>query len=150
MQKKKSLPRKRNRYIKKVFFLCLISLGIIIVVSGVAYYLVTVKFKQPLYISPLPLMHVVQSSQSDQSDKKFPELQKELKKSRIEYTNVSKEKDLSYIVTLQNGSNVLFSSQKDISVQITSLQYILSHLTMEGRQFSRLDLRFEKPVIVVK
>jgi len=150
MQKKKSIPRKRNRYIKKVFFISLISLGIIIVLSGVAYYLVTVKFKKPLYISPLPTMPFVQSSQSDQSDRKLPELQKELKKNRIDYTKVSKDKDSSYIVTLQNGSSVIFSSQKDISVQITSLQYILSHLTMEGRQFSRLDLRFEKPVIVVK
>ncbi len=150
MQKKKSLPRKRNRYIKKVLLISLISLGIVIVVSGVVYYLVAVKFKKPLYISPLPTMHFVQSSQSDQSDKKLPELQKALKKSRIEYKNISKDKDSSYIVTLQNGSKVIFSSQKDISVQITSLQYILSHLTMEGRQFSRLDLRFEKPVIVVK
>ena len=39
MQKKKSLPRKRNRFIKKVFLISLISLGVVIVFSGIAYYL---------------------------------------------------------------------------------------------------------------
>lgn len=147
MQKKINPQRKRKRFIKKVFLLSLISLVSVLVVSGVAYYIIEVKLKRPLYISPLPTLQFVQA---DQTDRRFEELQKELKKNQIDYIAIKKEKDASYTVTLQNGGKVTFSSQKNILIQITSLQYILSHLTMEGRQFSRLDLRFEKPVIVVR
>ena len=72
----------------------------------------------------------------------------DLNKKQIAFTSIKKQDD-SYIVTLQDNSKVTFSSQKDIMTQIASLQYILSHLTMEGRQFSSLDLRFDQPVIVL-
>ncbi|HWY79505.1 MAG TPA: hypothetical protein VNW29_04045 [Candidatus Sulfotelmatobacter sp.] len=147
MRKKKEYPRKRKRFIKQIILLFIVLLIFVIVISSIAYYLFAIKFKKPLYVSPLPIeMHY---TQVDPGVKLVELLKKGLKKDQIEYTAISRENG-SFIVTLQNGEKVTFSSQKDIMSQIASLQYILSHLTMEGRQFSSLDLRFDKPVIMIK
>lgn len=53
-------------------------------------------------------------------------------------------------IYLPDGSQVLFSTQKDLLMQISSLQYILSRLTMEGRPFRKLDERFDNPVIIFR
>ena len=147
MRKKYNPPRKRKRVIKKVLFLSLLLVVFVIIIGGGAYYLSTVMLKKQPYISPLPKMQTVSADSHDTQDSL---LQNGLKQKQIAYTAISKEKDGSYKVVLEKGSEVTFSSQKDIMTQIASLQYILSHLTMEGRQFQRLDLRFDKPVIVMK
>ncbi|HUS51988.1 MAG TPA: hypothetical protein VMX77_00815 [Candidatus Bathyarchaeia archaeon] len=43
---------------------------------------------------------------------------------------------------------VFFSSEKEASVQVGSLQLILSRTKIEGKRLKRVDLRFDKPVIV--
>ena len=146
MKKKKEYPRKRKRFIKKVIFLCVFLLCFVMITGGIAIYILLGKLQKPLYISPLPHIQSVQAAQNDIIGE---ELQKDLKKKQIDYTTITKN-DNSYVVTLSDGGKVTFSTQKDIMTQIASLQYILSHLTMEGRQFSSLDLRFEQPVIVIK
>ncbi|HVA96417.1 MAG TPA: hypothetical protein VND99_02070 [Candidatus Acidoferrales bacterium] len=146
MKKKKEFPRKRKRYLKKIIYLS-VSLSIfVLVLCGITLYVFVVKMKKPLYISPLPSMHAVQAAEDD---KKYSELQAGLTKDQIDYAEITHGNN-AYVVTLQNDGKVTFSTQKDIMSQIASLQYILSHLTMEGRQFSMLDLRFDKPVIVLK
>jgi hypothetical protein len=146
-RKTKEYPRKRKRFVKKVMLLTMVLFVITLVSSGVAYYIFEVKLKKPLYISPLPTMQ--QMAHAQENDKTYDLLQKDLKKQQIDYTNIDRG-DNSYTITLQEGGKVTFSSQKDIMGQIASLQYILSHLKMEGREFSSLDLRFDKPVIVIK
>lgn len=146
MKKKKDYPRKRKRFIKKIIFLCIFLFTFVVVAGGVAYYIFIIKLQKPLYISPLPQVQSVQAAQNDIIGE---ELQKDFKKAQISYTTMTRGND-SYVVTLSDGGKVTFSTQKDIMTQIASLQYILSHLTMEGRQFSSLDLRFEQPVIVIK
>ncbi|SRR5258708_33863332 len=146
MKKKKELPRKRRRYLKKIIFFSSFFLTIGIVLLLVGFYVVLVKLEKPLYISPLPITPLVQA---DQGDHLQMQLEDGLRKKHIEYVSIVKEND-SYVVTLQDNSKVTFSTQKDIMTQIASLQYILSDLTMEGRAFSTLDLRFDQPVIVIK
>ncbi len=146
MRKKKELPRKRRRFIKKIIFLSSFLFAIIVVVISVDFYFLLVKFEKPLYISPLPSTQV---AHADQGEIIKQQIENDLRKKQIDFSSVSRQND-SYIITLQNSSKVTFSPQKDIMTQIASLQYILSHLTMEGRQFSSLDLRFDKPVIVIK
>jgi hypothetical protein len=77
-------------------------------------------------------------------------LEKLLKEQKISYTKISKAPDETYIITLNDDEEALVTFKKDIHQQISSLQFILSRLTMEGKQFTRLDLRFDKPVIVAK
>ena len=47
------------------------------------------------------------------------------------------------------GTNeqVIVSLQKDLTLQIASLQLTIAHLTIEGKQFKQLDFRFDKPVL---
>jgi len=146
MRKKKELPRKRRRFIKKIIFLSSFLFAIIIVLIGVSFYFLFLKLQKPLYISPLPTAQVAQADQGEIIEQ---QIESDLRKKQIDFSSVIREND-SYVITLQNKSKVTFSPQKDIMTQIASLQYILSHLTMEGRQFSSLDLRFDQPVIVIK
>lgn len=67
----------------------------------------------------------------------------------ITYTKIISTQS-EYIIILTIGSQVILSNQKDLYAQISSLQFILSRLTMEGRQFSKLDERFDNPVIVFR
>lgn len=48
-------------------------------------------------------------------------------------------------ITLENNAVILLSLQKDLPRQLASLQVTLSQLTIEGKQFKKLDFRFEKP-----
>lgn len=50
-------------------------------------------------------------------------------------------------VTLQNGAVAILDTKKDMEKQITSLQLTIADLTIEGKQFQRLDFRFERPVV---
>ena len=77
-------------------------------------------------------------------------LEKALKEKKIDYEAVNNLKDGSCIIKLTDGSLVILSSQKDVNTEISSLQFILKRLTMEGKEFTKLDLRFEKPVITFK
>ena len=147
MPKKKELPRKRKRFLRKVLFFSSL-LGLVLVVGvGILYYSYFVKGEKPTFSAPLPMRTVVQAKQEDS---RLAELKQALEKYNLGYTTITKEKDGSYKVVLTKGGIVTFSSQKDIITQIASLQYILSHLTMEGKLFSQLDLRFEKPVIKLR
>jgi len=48
---------------------------------------------------------------------------------------------------MQNNAQVFLSTQKDLSQEIASLQLTIAHLTIEGKSFSRLDFRFDRPII---
>ena len=146
MRKKKELPRKRRRFIRKIIFFSSFLFALFVIAIGVAFYLLLLKFQKPLFISPVPALQVAQADQGEFIDQQF---ERALQTKHIDYTSVKSENG-SIIVTLLDKSTVTFSSQKDIMSQIASLQYILSHLTMEGRQFSSLDLRFDQPVVVLK
>jgi cell division septal protein FtsQ len=53
-------------------------------------------------------------------------------------------------VSFKEGLEVVFSSEKEASIQVGSLQLILSRTKIEGKSLKRVDLRFDKPVIVEK
>ena len=146
MKNKKELPRKRRRYIKKILFYSSFFFAIGILCSGIGIYYLWSKLQKPLFISPLP---TTQIAQADQGVAVVQKIELVLRKKQIDFISISRQND-SYVITLQDKSKVTFSSQKDIMSQIASLQYILSHLTMDGREFSSLDLRFDQPVIVMK
>ena len=51
-------------------------------------------------------------------------------------------------IWLENEILVLFNGQKDIGVQLDSLQFIYSRSKIEGKQIKKIDLRFDKPVVL--
>jgi hypothetical protein len=146
MRKKKELPRKRRRFIKKVIYFFSFIMAILVVLLGVSSYFFILKLQKPLYISPLSTAKV---AHADEGEVMEQQIEISLRKKQIDFTSVTRQND-AYVITLSDNGKVTFSTQKDIMTQIASLQYILSHLTMEGRQFSSLDLRFDQPVIMLK
>ena len=46
-----------------------------------------------------------------------------------------------------SGVSVLFAPDKDLAVQVRSLQLVLPRLTMEGKKVLEIDLRFNKVVV---
>lgn len=72
----------------------------------------------------------------------------QLSKNNIQFSEIKIATDSSYLISLKDEGVVNLSNNKDIQEQITSLQLILARLTIEGKKFKRLDLRFDKPIIL--
>lgn len=134
--------RRRNIKIhwqrKKIIFIGTCTVTVILISFGAFFYFSALHKKD--YVSPITF-----HSQPEKYDP-LPNLKKLLTDQKIAFNNVTLSND-AYIISLQNNSQVFFSRRKDLNSQISSLQYIVSRLTMEGRLFKRLDLRFDKPVI---
>jgi len=75
-------------------------------------------------------------------------LEKLLLTEKIPFSKINVASDSSFIVSLAEGGEVNISQKKSLDAQISSLQLILSRLTIEGKKFKFLDLRFDKPVII--
>ena len=106
-----------------------------------------VQNQRPLFVSPLPSLQALASPSND--DEQVALIKKALKERSITFTSVENN-DSQFLIKLENGGNVTLSAKKDIILQISSLQFVLSRLTMEGRQFRTLDLQYDKPIIVFK
>jgi len=145
MFRKKRNVRKQKRQLKKVGVIVLAVGAPFIVVGGMVVY--AIFFQKIHYLSPLSTK--VSAEVGVREDNELATLKKNLAEKQIEVSLVTASGS-GYLVILKNDSSVTFSSQKDINVQISSLQFILSRLTMEGRRFSRLDLSFDKPIIVLE
>lgn len=132
--------RRRNRKAKKGLFLILLFLLFFLVLTSLFFYY---WFTKTLFISPLP-----DRSLDNSNPLATEELKTLLGKSNIAFSEVKSSTGSSILVTLKDGGDVLFSAKKSLREQVSSLQLILSRLTIEGKRFKSLDLRFEKPSVV--
>ncbi len=124
------MQKRRNRNLPHVFiFLIVIS----ILICGFLYLYL---FKKPTIISPIG----TKNSMSRETIGKL------LSDAKIPFWEISIATDSSYLVRLNDESEVLLSS-KDTSLRIQSLQALLKQFTIEGQKFKRIDFRFEKPTI---
>lgn len=64
-----------------------------------------------------------------------------------EFVSLAKE---GIVFWLRDGPEVFFSEEKKATTQVGSLQLIFSRAKIEGKSLKRVDLRFDKPVIVEK
>ncbi len=140
---KKGLKNKRK--LKKLLKTLGIFLGsFLIFISGFFYFS---NFDNKTYfISPLADVLSAKSSDNTQG---INELELLLEKEKIDYKEVT-IKDEAFIIELKDGSIIILSSVKRLRDQIASLQFMLTRLKMEGKLFTSLDLRFDKPVIKEK
>lgn len=122
-----------------------LSISISLISLCLIFFLVKV-INKPFLISPLTLPFLSDTINNDTS---IIELEKLLQDKKISYININKISK-SLVIELTNSGEVIISSQKELNTQISSLQYLLARLTMEGKDFLRLDLRFDKPVIVLR
>lgn len=77
-------------------------------------------------------------------------VEEELEKQNITFGKVSANSDGSLSVKLKDESEIIFSSKRSVKSQITSLQLMLSRLTIEGKKLKSLDFRFDNPVVSFK
>jgi hypothetical protein len=133
-KKKRKLTRTWRR---TLFYVCV---GVVLL--SVAVFFGYRKF----FPAKKPGGHSSVVSRAASTDSDIPDLKTLLSQKNIDYTRIQVNGN-EYIIFLPNGSRVILSTQKGLYPQISSLQYILAHLTMEGRRFSILDERFDNPVI---
>lgn len=77
-------------------------------------------------------------------------IENELKRQKIDFKEIDTSNGSVFYIILADKQEVVIAGDKDIPTQIASLQFIYNQLTMEGKEFKRLDLRFDKPVITLR
>lgn len=135
---RKQRIRKKGKFWKlKAFFL----FAVFVILVSVPAFLIYLYFfaDSSFYINPvLPF-----TTSGDQK------IKNSLVKKHIEFSKITTSQD-SVRVLLKDGSEVIFSSKKDIESQISSLQLTLARLTIEDKKLKTLDFRFDSPVISFK
>lgn len=138
------LLRKRriNKYNSKkgikVILITILFIGLIVTFFTYLYinfYINTYGFISPLSINKDSLLVRVEEG---------------LEKQNISFGKVTTNSDGSLSVKLKDESEIIFSSKKSVTSQITSLQLMLSRLTIEGKKLKSLDFRFDNPVVSFK
>ncbi|MEK7160063.1 MAG: hypothetical protein AAB702_01115 [Patescibacteria group bacterium] len=133
--RKRQLKKEKIKKRTKTAFIVLFFLSIILIF--IEYLYLNFSFGKTFYISPV----------SQNKTSKTIALEKELEKSNILFKRVSVSSDRSLLIELADGGIVIMSPKKDIKNQISSLQLVLSKLTIEGKKLKSLDFRFNNPVI---
>ncbi len=152
MFSKKIIRRNKNviRKIKICIFLTfLLSIGIFF--GYEKFFTKRYDFLSPIssFQTNVPTFYPTNNSLNKNKDISL--LETLLKKSAISYESIGvSSQEAALLVVLKDEENVIISRNKDLKEQISSLQLILSRFTIEGKKFSRLDFRFERPVVVFK
>ena len=135
MLQRRRLKKERSKYRATVLFIGLLFLSFLIIVSEYLY--LNFSFGRITFISPI--------AKINQSKVAF--LEGLLDKQKIAFLSVNLNPDDSFRVELRDGGEVILSSKKDLGSQLSSLQLILSRLTIEGKKLKILDFRFDNPVV---
>ncbi|OGH14849.1 MAG: hypothetical protein A2860_00615 [Candidatus Levybacteria bacterium RIFCSPHIGHO2_01_FULL_37_33] len=129
--------KKLKRKSRFLFIKIVAPILILLILSSLLLYkLPTVPFFKKPIISPLAKGEPSQGSN----------LEALLKIKNIPFTSIRRFSDY-YSVMLADGGEVFISSKKDLTIQIDSLQLMLSRLTIEGKRIKSLDFRFDKIII---
>lgn len=128
-----------------LLFLSCFSYGVIFF----GYQIYVRVFNPYLYISPLSNVlsgTYVRLSGTQKSHEQ--EIKTLLEKKHIPFSHVASVDKGLIRVLLKDNQEILFSTSKSLESQTSSLQLVLSRLTIEGKRFTKIDFRFDKPVIV--
>ncbi len=132
-QQKRLLKKEKLKgKIRLVFFILVILLIFVIGIEFLYFNFVKVSVISPLAKSKVS---------------RLVNLENELSKNQISFSAANANQDGSYTVKLLAGGEVILSSKKDIGSQLSSLQLMLSRLTIEGKKLKTLDFRFGNPVV---
>ena len=110
-----------------------------------------VCYRTPTILSPIPaaFSQMLSGYINKNPDVVTSKVADELNRHHIAYTSITVDGSDIHI-QLDDTTAVLISIDKDISVQLDSLQYTMAHLTIEGKRIARVDMRFERPVVTFK
>ena len=135
--------RKTATFVRVFIISAASSLVIFFLLTG--FYMLQFFSQSQNFISPLSKSFVKGGTTADVNT-----LEKLLKEKNIAFSFLSPVDDASYLVSLTSGEEIVFSAHKPLSVQVSSLQLIVSRLTIEGKRIGRLDFRYDKPVIILR
>lgn len=110
---------------------------VILMVLLSVYFTISFIFGSKI-ISPLAQKYLSLESENVSED---------LSKAGISFSSVKRSNDSLYVVTLSDGGQVIITSAKNIKSQISSLQLMLSRLTIEGKRVKVIDFRYDRPVV---
>ena len=127
---------KHRRNLLKNFPLIVSSLLIFFIFFGGLFFISSKFFNNGYLLIPLAQNKIYKTNSIEDI----------LQKNNIQFEKINAS-DSAHIVLLKDNGEVDISDNKNINSQISSLQLILSRLTIEGKKFKRLDLRFDKPII---
>lgn len=137
MRRKRQRPQNKSKFPKIVLTVA----GIVILVAVLSLLLYAVSF-----LFPQNQSHQFLDPYEKTSDVSA------LKKS-LDDANLFPDKimiasnDASIVVQLEHGPTVYFSPEQDFKIQVSSLQLIISRLTIEKKQPNIVDLRYDKPIV---
>lgn len=140
--KKKRQWRRKKPLVIFYTFLSVVVLASIIAGSFYLYY------KNLQYISPLPKTGLFAFARNVKQSQTQLELL--LEQSKIPVVSVVESSNSAYLIELKEGELITMTGKKDFQKQISSLQRIIDRFTIEGKKISRLDLRFDRPIVVVR
>lgn len=144
--RKRLLKKEKKQRFKKLYLISIIFSGIM----GVSMMVIGVLLilNEPLFTSPIPMLQSWKESRENESVE--VEIEKGLKGKSIQFTEITRESSTRYRIVLEDNGEVFIDPRKGVAEQLSSLQVILSSLTMEGKRFKRLDLTFDRPIIVLQ
>jgi len=134
-QKKRKLKKEKIRERLKILLILVLCLVIVTLVFEYLYF--NLSLGRITYVSPV--------AKNNTSEIAF--LESLLEKSNIQFTTVSASSGAYFVVELKDRGVVFLSSKKDIKSQISSLQLILSRLTIEGKKLKTLDFRYDNAIV---
>lgn len=142
----------KREFYKKIPYLFFSLLLLCAFAFIIFYFSKTFISKHNFFISPLArnkntnnIANIKEGSIEDSLyNQRFQAL---LIRNSISFLKVDVASDSSYIIFLKDNGEVHMDSKKNLQPQISSLQLILSRLTIEGKKFKKLDLRYELPII---
>lgn len=132
-----------------------LSIVVILCIGSVAWFLRSklniFLFPSKPYISPLSKI-AIETFALDMNSKGVVEekVKSLLSQKNIPYNSVVFKDQSEIAIILKNEEEIWLSQSKTLEEQISSLQFMLSRLTIEGKSFTKIDLRFERPVILFK
>lgn len=110
----------------------------------VFFYSLRLFDKKNVFVSPIPKQN------QEQQTEHINTLSEVLREKQILFSGVFPFDQNSYLVKLTSGEEVFFSSGRPLVEQVSSLQLILSRLTIEGKRVLRIDFRFDTPVLTMQ
>lgn len=146
------IVKKRNATQKVLFIVSLFTCLILILLFATYKLHYFDSFITPLIKSPIPESFIEGDVVSGAIFAKNPmeEIIHDLKSAHVSFDRVYASSESAYIVTRKEGGEIILTANKDIALQVATLQLILTRLTIEGKSLSRIDLRFDKPVVVLR
>ncbi len=147
MKKKTYIPKKRKK--RKKFLLPSFFVFFILCILTLCVFFVLVYRSSSDFISPLPKGGIWPSLNASKDTQKET-LANALAKANILVASIEEKDSNTFLIKLATNEEVLLSKQKSFQTQVSSLQLILSRLTIEGKRFERIDLRFDNPVVTEK